>query len=283
MMIVAILVISAATLAVSLIPEEEVKLSHCGAGQYLDTDTKTCIVKSSIQPEEKIVEKIVTETVTETVTIPSKVIRGITDDQNIFIIDNGINPTVFLQDCDGLTILNNPTMTSENENSFTLRDSNAGFTIFVDKTSTYQYQINAVPYSGQSVNTIATELTRSDKYKLSCEEEVINEPTKQPTPTDEFYYDITLIHNDSILRIEGDVGKITDNKRNITGMIVLLEDGKTKEHVESFSIDLDSDGEFYETVDVEGTSNAGKEWEDNEDYRVLISYDGESVERDFEK
>ncbi len=279
-MIIAVLAVSTATLAVNLIPEEEVKLTHCGDGQYLDIDTQTCILKSSVQPEEKIVEKVVTETITETVTIPSKVLRGINEQQNVFIVDNGINPTVFLQDCDGLTILNNPVMSSDDENSFTLRDSDAGFTIFVDKTSTYQYQVTTVPSSGQSLNTVATELLRSDKYKLSCEEEVINQSTQQ---TDEFYYDLTLTNNDSVLRIDGDVGKIIDNKREITGMIVLYEDDKLQDHMVSFTINLDSDGEFFETVDVSGTTSSGKVWEDKEDYRVLISYNGEQLIRSFEK
>lgn len=283
-MIVAILAVSVATLAVNLIPQEEVSFTHCGAGQYLDTDTKTCILKSSVQTvEEKIVEKVVTETVTETVTIPSKVLRGINEQQNVFIVDNGINPTVFLQDCDGLTILNNPVMTSDGENSFTLRDSDAGLTIFVDKISTYQYTINTVPYSGQSLNTVATEMMRSDKYNLTCEEKVIDEPTQQTQQTDEFYYEIRLSSNNSVLSIEGDVGKIIDNKREITGMIVLYEDGKLQDHMESFTIDLDSDGEFFERVDVEGTTSSGKDWQNNEDYRVLITYDGEQLIKNFEK
>lgn len=288
-MIIAVLAISTTTLTVSLIPEEGGSLTHCGAGQYFDTDTKTCILKSLVQSaEEKIVEKIVTETVIETVTIPSKVLRGINDQQNVFIVDNGINPTVFLQDCDGLTILNNPVMTSDGENGFTLRDSEAGLTIFVDKTSTYQYQITTVPYSGESFNTVGTELMRSDKYNLSCEEKDANDPTPQTTQqttqqTDEFYYEIRLSNNDSILSIEGDVGKIIDNKRKISGMIVLYEDGKLKDHMVSFTIDLDSDGEFFETVDVSGTTSSGKVWQDNEDYRVLITYDGEQIIRNFEK
>ncbi len=284
-MIIAVLAISTATLTVSLIPEEEVSLTHCGAGQYLDTDTKTCILKSSVQTaEEKIVEKIVTETVTETVTNPSKVLRGINEQQNVFIVDNGINPTVFLQDCDGLTILNNPVMTSDGENSFTLRDSEAGLTIFVDKTSTYQYQITTIPYSGESFNTVATELMRSDKYNLSCEEKEVDEPTQQPTQqSDELNYEIRLSNNDSVLSIEGDVGKIIDNKREITGMIVLYEGGKLQDHMVSFNINLDSDGEFFETVDVSGTTPSGKVWKDNEDYRVLITYDGEQLIRNFEK
>lgn len=284
-MIIAVLAISSATLTVSLIPGEEVSFTHCGAGQYLDTDTKTCILKSSVQTVgEKIVEKIVTETVTETVTIPSKVLRGINEQQNVFIVDNGINPTVFLQDCDGLTILNNPVMTSDGENGFTLRDSEAGLTIFVDKTSTYQYQITTVPYSGESFNTVATELMRSDKYNLTCEEKKVDETTQQSTQqTDELYYEIRLSNNDSVLRIEGDVGKIIDNKREITGMIVLYEDGKLQDHMASFTIDLDSDGEFFETVDVSGTTPSGKVWQDNEDYRVLITYDGEQLIRNFEK
>lgn len=284
-MIIAVLAISSATLTVGLIPGEEVSLTHCGAGQYFDTDTKTCILKSSIQTvEEKIVEKIVTETVTETVTIPSKVLRGINEAQNVFIVDNGINPTVFLQNCDGLTILNNPVMTSDGENGFTLRDSEAGLTIFVEKTSTYQYQITTVPYSGESFNTVATELMRSDKYNLTCEEKKVDEPTQQPTQqTDELFYDLRLSNNDSVLSIEGDVGKIIDNKRKITGMIVLYEDGKLQDHMVSFTINLDSDGEFFETVDVSGTTPSGKVWQDNEDYRVLISYDGEQLIKNFEK
>lgn len=283
--IISVLIISSATLTISLIPEEEIQLTHCGAGQYMDTDSKTCIVKSSIQPETKIVEKVVTETVieTETITVPSKVIRGINAEQNVFIVDNGINPTVFLQDCNGVTILNNPIMTSDGENGFTLRDSVVGMTVFVDHTSTYQYQITTVPSSGQSFNIVGTELMRSDKYDLICDEVEPEETPKTTTQEDEFYYDVELISNDSVLIVEGDVGKIIDNDRDITGMIVLYEDDSIKMHMESFNIDLDSDGEFYETVDVSGTSNTGKTWEDNEDYRVLISYDGEQITKNFEK
>jgi hypothetical protein len=278
-LIIAVLLVSAATLAVNLIPEEQVVLTHCGAGQYLDTDTKTCILKSTIQPETIIQEKIVETTITET--IPMNVIRGISNEQNIFIVDNGVNPTVFIQHCNGLTVMNNPILTTEDNGSFTLRDSVAGMTIFVDKTSSLQYQITTVPYSGESVNTIGTELMRSDVYDVQCEEE--EQQSSSSTTSDVFYYDIELTNNNSILRIEGDVGKIVDNDRSITGMILLYDNGQLQNHIESFDISLDSNGEFFETINVEGTSNSGKEWEDNETYRVLINYNGQQMTRDFEK
>jgi len=50
-MIIGILAITITTLAVVsadvLTPEEEIQLTHCGPGQYFDTDNKTCLVKSS--------------------------------------------------------------------------------------------------------------------------------------------------------------------------------------------------------------------------------------------
>jgi len=279
-MVIGILAITIISLAVNLIPEEEVVLLHCGPGQYLDMDTNTCLLKSSIQPnvivEEKIVEKIVEKIITET--IPMKVITGINDKQNIFIVDNGENPTVFLQTCNGLTIMNNPIMSNENNGSFTLRDSTVGMTIFIDKRSTGQYQITTVPYTGQSLNTFGTELMRSDVYKLKCEDEVVKEET-----SDVFDYDVSLTNNDTVLRIDGDVGKIVDNNRNITGMILLYENGKIKDHMESFAINLSSSGEFFERIDVDGNSSSGKTWQDNETYKVLISYDGEQITRDFMK
>jgi len=274
-LIIAILIIGVTALTVGLMTEKEVVSIHCGSGQYLDIDNNTCLLKSSIQPEVVIEEKIIEKTIT----VPMKVIRGISDDQNIFVVDNGENPTVFIQHCTGLTILNNPVMTAENDGSYTLRDSVAGVTIFVDKSSTYQYQITTVPYSGQSVNTVGTELMRSDVYKLKCEEET----TTKQTTEDVFYFDIELTNNDDVLRIDGDIGKLVDNKRSITGMIVLYENGRIQNHMESFGIYLGSTGEFYETVDVDGTSNAGKKWENNETYRVIITYDGEQITQDFRK
>jgi hypothetical protein len=232
-LIIAVLLVSAATLAVNLIPEEQVVLTHCGAGQYLDIDTKTCILKSSIQPETIIEEKIVETTITET--IPMNVIRGISNEQNIFIVDNGVNPTVFVQHCNGLTVLSNPILTTEDNGSFTLRDSVAGMTIFVDKKSSLQYQITTVPYSGESVNTIGTELMRSDVYDVQCEEKEEVQQSSSST-TDVFYYDIELTNNNSILRIEGDVGKIVDNDRSITGMILLYDNGQLQNHMESFNM-----------------------------------------------
>ena len=208
-----------------------------------------------------------------------KVIRGINDKQNIFIVDNGENPTVFLQHCNGLTVLNNPVMTAENDGSYTLRDSVAGVTIFVDKSSTYQYQLTIVPYTGESLNTVGTQLMRSDVYKVKCEEEVV----KKETTEDVFYYDIELTNNETVLRIDGDVGKIVNNKRSITGMIVLYENGQIKSHMESFTINLSSDGGFFETVNVDGTTDSGRIWENNETYRVLISYDGKQITEDFRK
>lgn len=279
-MIIAILVIAITSLTIDLMPEEEVEeivLLHCGSGQYLDMDTSTCLLKSSIQPtvivEEKIVEKVITET------IPMKVIKGINDKQNIFIVDNGENPTVFLQHCNGLTIMNNPVMTSENDDSFILRDSTVGMTIFIDKMSSHQYEITTVPYTGQSLNTIGTELMRSDLYKLKCEDEVVKKETE--VIRDVFDYDVRLTNQGTLLRIDGDVGKIVDGKRNITGMIVLYENGKIKEHMESFVINLSSTGEFFERIDVDGNSSSGKKWEDNKTYRVIISYDGKQITKDF--
>lgn len=278
-MIIGILAITITSLAVNLLPEEEISLTHCGPGQYFDTDNKTCLVKSSIIPEtiieKEIVEKIITETV------PMKVIRGINDKQNIFIVDNGENPTVFLQNCKGLTVMANSVMTTESDGSFTLRDSIAGMTVFVDKVSAHQYRITTAPYSGQSLNVIGTELMRSDMYKLKCEEEVVEK--KRETITDVFQYDVQLTNNDTILRIEGDVGKIVDGKRSITGMILLYENGKLQEHMESFNISLSSNGEFFERIDVDGTSDSGKTWKDNKTYRVLISYDGKQITKDFRK
>ena len=118
--IIAILIVGVTALTVGLMTEKEVVSIHCGAGQYLDIDTNTCILKSSIQPEVVIEEKIVEKVIIETT--PMKVIRGINDKQNIFIVDNGENPAVFIQHCNGLTILNNPVMTAENDGSFTLRE-----------------------------------------------------------------------------------------------------------------------------------------------------------------
>ena len=276
-MIIGILAITITSLTINLLPEEEISLTHCGPGQYFDTDNKTCLVKSSIIPEtiieKEIVEKIITETV------PMKVIRGTSDTQNIFIVDNGENPTVFLQNCKGLTVLNNPVMTVESDDSFTLRDSMAGISIFIDKKSTLQYQITTAPYSGESLNTFGTELMQSGVYNLKCEEEVV----KKEVITDVFDYDVRLTDNDTILRIDGDVGKIVDGKRSITGMILLYENGKLQEHMESFNINLSSDGEFFESIDVDGISDSGKTWKDNKTYRVLISYDGKQITKDFSK
>jgi len=278
-MIIGILAITITSLAVNLLPEEEISLTHCGPGQYFDTDNKTCLVKSSITPQTIIEEKIVETIITET--IPMKVIKGISNEQNIFIVDNGANPTVFLQNCKGLTVLSNSVVTLESDGSFSIRDSIAGISIFVDKRSTNQYQITTAPYSGQSVNTIGTELMRSNLYKVQCEEKVVEK--KRETITDVFQYDIQLSNNDSILRIEGDVGKIIDGKRSITGMILLYENGKLQEHMESFNINLSSNGEFFESIDVDGTSDSGKTWKDNKTYRVLISYDGNQITKDFRK
>ncbi len=274
-MVIGILAITIISLAVNLLPEEEISLTHCGPGQYFDTDNKTCLVKSSIIPEtiieKEIVEKIITETV------PMKVIRGTSDKQNIFIVDNGENPNVFLQNCKGLTVLYNPVMTVESDGSFTLRDSMAGISIFIDKKSTLQYQITTAPYSGESLNTFGTELMQSGVYKLKCEEEVV----KKEVITDVFDYDVRLTDNDTILRIDGDVGNIVDGKRRITGMIVLYENGRIEDHMVSFDIDLSSNGEFFERIDVDGTSASGKTWKDNKTYRVLISYDGKQITKDF--
>ena len=276
--IIAILIIGVTALTIGLMTEGEKVVSiHCGAGQYLDIDSNTCILKSSIQPEVVIEEKIVETIITETT--PMIVIRGISDEQNVFVVDNGENPTVFLQHCNGLTILNNPTMTVESDGSFSLRDSTAGITIFIDKRSSYQYQITTVPYSGESVVTTGTELMRSDVYKLKCEDEVI----KKETTEDVFYYDVQLTTNDTVLRVEGDVGKLVGNDRTITGMIVLYENGQIQNHMASFGIYLGSTGEFHERVDVDGTSNSGKIWKDNETYRVIITYDGEQITKDFRK
>jgi len=275
--IIAILIIGSLSLAVSLSPDEEISITRCGAGQYLDTDINTCILKSSIQPEivieEKIVEKIIIETT------PMKVIRGLDDKQNIFIVDNGENPTVFLQHCNGLTILNNPVMTVDSDGSFTLRDSIAGMTIFIDKRSDHQYQITTVPYTGESVVTTGTELLRSDLYKLTCENEVV----KKETTEDVFYYDVELSNNNTVLTIDGSVGKIVDGKRSVTGMIVLYQNGNIEAHMESFTINLSSSGKFFETIDVDGVSDSGKIWNDNKTYRVFISYDGDQKTRDFIK
>jgi len=277
--VVTVLVITITSLAIDLIPEEKVVLLHCGPGQYLDIDTNTCLVKALIEPdvivEEKIVEKVITET------IPMKVIRGINDKQNIFIVDNGENPIVFLQNCNGLIIMNNPVMTNENNGSFTLRDSTVGMTIFIDKGSNQQYQITTVPYSGESLNTFGTQLMRSDVYKLKCEDEVAEK--EETVTTDVFDYDVSLTNNNTELRIDGDVGKIVDGKRSTTGMILLYENGTIKDHMESFIINLSSSGEFFERIDVDGNSSSGKTWENNETYRVIISYNGEQITQDFRK
>lgn len=272
-MLIVILIVGATTLAVNLISEEDVVLTHCGAGQYLDIDANTCLLKSSIQPEIVIEEKIIIET------IPLKIIKGTSSKQNIFIVDNGENPTVFLQQCKGLSILNNPIITTEDDGSFTLRDSVAGVTIFVDKRSTYQYQISTVPYSGQSFNTVGTELTRSDMFKIQCEEEVVKEETSR----DEFYFNLELTDRDTVLEIEGDIGRVVGNNRSITGMVVQYENGSITAHMESFTINLDYNGEFSETIDVDGISDSGKRWYDNETYRVIVSYDGDQETRDFRK
>ena len=276
-MIIAVLAVSTATLAINLIPEEEVKLTHCGSGQYFDTDNKTCLVKSSIIPEtiieKEIVEKIITETV------PMKVIRAISDKQNIFVTHNGENANVVIQNCDGFSFLYNLEMTVDSDGSFTLRDSIARINIYIDKDSTRQYQITTVPYTGESLNTFGTELMQSGVYKLKCEEEVV----KKEVITDVFYYDVQLTNNDTILRIDGDVGKIVDGKRSITGMIVLYENGRIADHMESFNINLSSNGEFFEQIDVDGTSDSGKRWQDNKTYRLLISYDGKQITKDFSK
>lgn len=282
-MIIGILAITITTLAVvsadALTPEEEIQLTHCGPGQYFDTDNKTCLVKSSIQPktivEEKIVETIITQA------IPMKVIRAISDKQNIFVTHNGENANVVIQNCDGFSFLYNLEMTVDSDGSFTLRDSAARINIYIDKDSTRQYQITTVPYTGESLNTFGTELMQSGVYKLKCEDEVVKK--KSETITDVFQYDVQLTNNDTILRIDGDVGKILDNKRNITGMILLYENGKLQEHMESFNINLSSTGEFFEQIDVDGTSSSGKEWRDNKTYRVLISYDGKQITKDFTK
>jgi len=142
------------------------------------------------------------------------------------------------------------------------------------------YQITAAPYTGQSFNTIGTELMRSDVFKVKCEEVVTK---KKETITDVFQYDVRLTNNDSVLRIEGDVGEIVDGKRSITGMIVLYENGRIEDHMVSFRIDLSSTGEFFESIDVDGTSPSGKTWMDNKTYRVLISYNGEQITEDFRK
>lgn len=281
-MIIGILAITITTLAVvsadALTPEEEIQLTHCGPGQYFDTDNKTCLVKSSIQPktivEEKIVETIITEA------IPMKVIRAISDKQNIFVTHNGENANVVIQNCDGFSFLYNLEMTVDSDGSFTLRDSAARINIYIDKDSTRQYQITTVPYTGESLNTFGTELMQSGVYKLKCEED---EVVKKEVITDVFDYDVELTNNDTILRIDGDVGKIIDGKRSITGMILLYENGKLQEHMESFNINLSSTGEFFEQIDVDGTSDSGKTWKDNKTYRVLISYDGKQITKDFSK
>jgi len=277
-MIIAVLAVSTATLAINLIPEEEVKLTHCGSGQYFDTDNKTCLVKSSIIPEtiieKEIVEKIITETV------PMKVIRATSDKQNIFVTHNGENANVVIQNCDGFSFLYNLEMTVDSDGSFTLRDSAARINIYIDKDSTRQYQITTVPYTGESLNTFGTELMQSGVYNLKCEED---EVVKKEVITDVFDYDVRLTNNDTILRIDGDVGKIVDDKRSITGMILLYENGKLQEHMESFNINLSSSGEFFEQIDVDGTSDSGKTWKDNKTYRVLISYDGKQITKDFSK
>ena len=257
--------------------DEETSLTHCGPSQYLDVDTNTCILKSSIQPEVIVEEKIVETVIKETV--PMKVIRGIHDKQNIFIVDNGLNPTVFLQTCNGLAVMNNPVLSIEDDGSYTLRDATAGMTIFVDKTSTHQYQITTVPYTGESFNTIGTELMRSDVFKVQCKDEVV----KREVTRDVFYYDVELTNNDRVLRIDGDVGNIVGDKRNITGMIVLYENGRIKDHMDSFTINLSSSGEFFERIDVDGRTDSGKTWKDNKNYRVLISYDGKQITKDFRK
>jgi len=278
-MVIGILAITITSLAVNLLPEEEISLTHCGPGQYFDTDNKTCLVKSSIIPEtiieKEIVEKIITETV------PMKVIRAISDKQNIFVTHNGENANVVIQNCDGFSFLYNLEMTVDSDGSFTLRDSAARINIYIDKDSTRQYQITTVPYTGESLNTFGTELMQSGVYKLKCEDEVVEK--KRETITEVFQYDVQLTNNDTILRIDGDIGKIVDGKRSITGMILLYENGKLQEHMESFNINLSSTGEFFEQIDVDGTSDSGKTWKDNKTYRVLISYDGKQITKDFRK
>lgn len=276
-MIIGILAITITSLAVNLLPEEEIPLTHCGAGLHLDIDSMTCYMPSLIEPEVVIQEKIVETIITET--IPMKVIRAISDKQNIFVTHNGENANVVIQNCDGFSFLYNLEMTVDSDGSFTLRDSAARINIYIDKDSTRQYQITTVPYSGESLNTFGTELMQSGVYKLKCEDEVV----KKEVITDVFDYDVRLTNNDTILRIDGDVGKIVDGKRSITGMILLYENGKLQEHMESFNINLSSNGEFFEQIDVDGTSDSGKTWKDNKTYRVLISYDGKQITKDFRK
>jgi len=120
-------------------------------------------------------------------------------------------------------------------------------------------------------------------YKLKCENEVVKKEEVVIVATDVFDYDVSLTHNDTELRIDGDVGKIVDGKRSTTGMILLYENETIKDHMESFTISLSSSGEFFERIDVDGTSSSGKTWEDNETYRVIISYNGEQITKDFRK
>ena len=152
-------------------------------------------------------------------------------------------------------------------------------TIYLDKAGAYQYDIATVPRTGEQLNTIGKELTRSGVYTVQCEDEVV----KKEVITDVFQYDVQLTNNDTILRIDGDVGKIVDGKRSITGMIVLYENGRIADHMESFNINLSSNGEFFEQIDVDGTSDSGKRWQDNKTYRLLISYDGKQITKDFSK